>query len=209
MLHGAVARRQPGAHFVRVVVERAHAATIGDAAGFVDDIEAFGPRGVSGLGGVVDVIDAKRDGILEALDEIVGDGHPLTEGLRLGVANVLLHVGFHLPFVCGMSFANVHGQKVRVIFVVVVNLHHVTDVAAEGRSSVATEDDDERSPAGSFADVEVIGTVESDEAGVGGVVADFERATVHVRQGIAHHAVSILGTSGHLAENEKGGKQYH
>jgi hypothetical protein len=61
-----------------------------------------------------------------------------------------------LPFVRRVSFANVDGEEVGVIFVVVVNLHHVTDVAAEGRSSVAAEDDDERAAACAFADVEVI-----------------------------------------------------
>jgi len=156
VFHCAVASGQPGTDFVGIIVERTDAAAISDAAGFVDDVEALGPGGISGFGRVVDVVDAEGDGVFEPLDEIVGNGDALAERLRLGVADVVLHVGFHLPFVRGMSFANVNSEEIGVIFVVVVNLHHVTDVAAEGRSSVAAEDDDERASAGAFADVEVI-----------------------------------------------------
>jgi hypothetical protein len=94
-----------------------------------------------------------------------------------------------------------------VIFVVVVNLHHVTDVAAKGRSGVAAKDDDERASAGTLADVEAICAIESDEAGVRSVVADFERASVHVGQGITHHAVNVLGAARHFAEDEKDREQ--
>jgi hypothetical protein len=185
----------------------AHTAAIGDAAGFVDDVEALGPGGVGVISGVVDVINAESDGIVEAFDEIVGDGDALSERFRLGVADVVLHVGLHLPFVRGMRFADVDGQKIGVIFIVVINLYHVTDVAAKRWSSVTAEDDDEGARAGAFADVEAIGTVESNKSCVGSVVANFEIAPVHVGQGIAEHAVSVLGAAGHLAEKEKGHEQ--
>jgi hypothetical protein len=207
VLHGAIAGGQPGADLVGVIVERAHAAAIGDAAGFVYDVEALGPGGVSIVGSVIDVVDAERDGVVETPDEIVGDGYALGESFRLGVTDIVLYVGLHLPLVGRVGFADVDGQEVGVIFVVVVNLHHVTDVAAEGRSSVAAEDDDEGAGAGAFADVKAIRTIESDQARVGGVIADFERAAVHVRQGIAHHAVGVLRAAGHFAENEESGKQ--
>ena len=154
-------------------MEGAHASAVGDAAGFVYDVEALGPSGVCVVGGVVDVVDAEGDGVLEAFDEIVGDGDALGKSLRLGVADIIFHIGFHLPFVRGVGFADVDGEEIGVLFVVVVNLHHVTDVAAEGRSSVAAEDDYEGASAGAFADVEVIGAVECYEPRVRGVVANF------------------------------------
>jgi hypothetical protein len=181
-------------------MEGAHAPAIGNAARFVDDVQALGPGGVGGLGGVIDVVDAEGDGVVEALDEIVGNRHALSKVFRLCVADVVFHVGLHLPLVGRVGFAHVDRQKVGVIFVVVVNLHHVTDVAAEGRSSIAAKNDDERAPAGPFADVEMIGTVECDELGVGSVVADFQRSAMHVRQGVAHHPVGVFGAAGHLAE---------
>jgi len=162
VLYGAVAGRQPGADLVGVVVERAHPAAIGDAAGFVDDVEALGPGGVSIVGSVIDVVDAERDGVVETLDEIVGDGYALGERFRLGVTDIVLHIGLHLPLVGRVGFADVDGKEVGVIFIIVVNLHHVTDVAAEGWSSEAAEDEDERAGAGAFADVEAIGAIESD-----------------------------------------------
>jgi hypothetical protein len=190
-------------------MKRTHAAPIGDASRFIDDVEAFGPRGVSIIGGVVDVVDAEGDGVVEAFDEIVGDRYTLREGFRLGVADVVLYVGFHLPLVGRVGFAYIHGQKIGVIFVVVVNLHHVTDVAAERWSSVAAEDDDERASASAFANVKVICAVEVEEAGVGSVVPDFERAAMHVGQSIAEHPVSVLRTTGHLGEHEERGQQKH
>ncbi len=155
MRGGTVAGGEPSADFVGIVMEGTHAAAIGDTAGFVNDIEALGPRGVGVVRRVVHVVDAESDGIVESLDEVISDGNALGKRFRLGVADVILDVGLHFPLVSWMGFANVHGEKVGMFLVVVVNLDHVTDVAAEGRSSVAAEDDDERASAGAFADVEV------------------------------------------------------
>jgi hypothetical protein len=188
-------------------MKRTHPAAVRDAAGFVDDVEAFGPRGVGVVGGVVDVVDAEGDRVVEAFDEIIRDSYALGQSFRLGVADVVFHVGLHLPFVGRVSFAHVDSQEIGVIFVVVVNLHHVTDVAAERWSSVAAEDDDERASARAFANVKVICTVEPEEAGVWSVVADFKRAAVHVRQSIAEHAVSVFRTAGHFAEHKKRSQQ--
>jgi len=108
-----------------------------------------------------------------------------------------------------MSFSDVDREEVGVIFIVVVNLHHVADVAAEGRSSVAAENDDERASASAFADVEVIGAVEGYEPSVGGVITDFEVAAMHMGQGITHHTVDIFRAARHLRENEERGEQEH
>jgi hypothetical protein len=190
-------------------MKRTHAAAVRDAAGFVDDVEALGPGGVSIVGGVVDVVDAEGDRIVESLDEIVCNSNALGQSFRLGVADIILHVGLHLPLVSRVRFTYIHGQKISVILIVVVNLHHVTDVAAERWSSVAAEDDDERASASAFANVKVICAVKVEEAGVGSVVPDFERAAMHMGQRIAEHSVSVLGTAGHLGEHEERGQQEH
>src|SRR5580692_4292049 len=97
VLDRAVAGGEPGADLVGIVMEWAHAASVRDAAGFVDDVEAFRPGGVGVVGGVVEVVDAEGDRVVEAFDEIVGDGYALAQRLRLRVADVVLHVGLHLP----------------------------------------------------------------------------------------------------------------
>jgi hypothetical protein len=63
------------------------------------------------------------------------------------------------------------------------------------------------SSAGAFANVEMICTVEREQAGVRSVVADFERAAMHVGQGIPEHAVSVFGTARHFAEHEERSQQ--
>jgi hypothetical protein len=207
VLHRAVAGGEPTADFVRIVREGSHAAAIGDATGFVDYVEALGPRGIGVVGGVIDVVDAEGDWVVETLDEIVRDGYALRQSFRLGVTHVVLHVGFHLPLVGRMGFADVDSQEIGVIFVIVVNLHHVTDVAAKRRSSVAAKNDYKRASAGAFANMEMIGAIESEESSVGSIIADLERAAMHMGQGIAQHAVGVLGAAGHFAQKEKNDEQ--
>jgi len=138
----AVAGGQPGADFLGIVVEGTVATAVGDFPFFIEDVEAFGPGGVRIVGGVVHVVDAEGNGIFEALGEIVGDGEAIGKIARLRVANVVLEVGFHLPLIGGVSFANIDGQKIGVFFIVVVQLDDVADLATEGRSSKTAEDED-------------------------------------------------------------------
>jgi hypothetical protein len=205
VLYFAVASGQPGANFVRVVMKGPHPPAIRDVPGFIDNVKPLRPGGVSRLSDIVNVVDTESDRILKARDEIVRDGHALYQVLRLRVTDVFLHVRLHLPLIRRVRFANINRQKIRVVFVVVVNLHHVTDVAAERRSSVAAEDEHQRAPASPFANVESIGTVKSDEPRVRRVIADFQLAAVHVRQRITHHAVGVLGTARHFAKHEEHG----
>ena len=201
---GAKAACQPSARFFGIVVKRAHAAAIGDVTRLVDDIEPLGPSGVREISGITDFVDTERQGIAEALDKVVGDCEALLKILWLGVANMILNVGFHLPFVGRMRFPDVNCQEIGVIFVVVVNFDHVADVAAKGRSSEAAEHEDQRTLAGALAEVEAAGAVKRDEVGVRRVVADAQRSAMHVRQSIANHAIGILGTAGQEAEaNER------
>jgi hypothetical protein len=106
-----------------------------------------------------------------------------------------------------VCFTDINSQKVGVLLVIVVNLHHVTDVAAEGRSSVAAEDDDERAGAGAFANMEMSRPVESDEASVRSVVANLQAAAMHVGQGVAHHEVCVPRAARHFAQNKKDREQ--
>lgn len=160
MSHCAIAGREPGTDFGGIVVERTHAAAIGDAAGFVDDVEALGPRGIGIVGGIAHVIDSEIHRVVEPVNEIVGDGHALGQRFRLRITNVILDVRAHFPFIRWMSFAHINSEEVGVILVVVIELNHVADVAPKGRSSVAAEDEYERARAGSFANVKVRSAVQ-------------------------------------------------
>jgi hypothetical protein len=204
MLYFAVARGEPSAHFLRIVVEWAHAAAIGDAAGFVDDVEAFGPGGVGVIGGIGHVVDAEGKRKIEALRKIVADGEALLQRRGLGVADVLFDVGLHLPFVGGMRFADIDRQKIGVVFVIVEDLDDVTDLATKGRSSKAAENENERFAGGAFANVETVGAVQREETGIGRGVADFQVAAMHVRERVADHVERVPGAARHNAECNEG-----
>ena len=203
MFDFAVAGGEPGADFLWIVMEWAHAAAIGDAGGLIDDVETLGPGGVGVVGGVGHVVHTERQREIEAFGEIVGDGEALFQRLGLSVADVFFEVGFHLPFVGGMGFADVDGQKVGVIFVIVEDLDEVADLATERRSSKAAEDEDERLGAGAFTDVKTVGAVEREETRVGSGVADFEIASVHVRQGVADHVEGVPRAASHDTEHDE------
>ena len=142
VVYFAVAGGEPGTNFLWIVMKWSHSAAIGDAARFVDDVETFGPGGVCVVCGVGHFVDAEGNGEVVTLGEIVADCNALLEGFRLGIANVFFDVGFHLPLVGGMRFANVDSQKICVIFVIVEELNDVADLATEGRSSKASENQD-------------------------------------------------------------------
>ena len=159
MLYFAVAGGEPSADFGRVIFERAIAAAICDLAIFINDVEAFRPCGIGVVGGVIHVIDAEGNGILVTFRKIVGDGQAVREIPRLRVANIVFDVGFHLPLVCGMGFANVYGQKISVILVIIENAHDVADLATKRRSGEAAENQDQRPGASSFANVKRVGAI--------------------------------------------------
>jgi len=80
-----------------------------------------------------------------------------------------------------MRFANVYGEEIARIFVVVVNLDHVTGRGAERRSSVAAEDHYERARAGAFTQMKVARSVRAKRAYVRRIFADAQFSPVHVR----------------------------
>ncbi len=211
MSYGAVAGGEPFAGFFRCVIERTDPAAIGDAAALIDDVNAFRPRGVGIIGGVGHVVDTEGQTEFESLHEIIRDRHTLFECFRLCVADVIfiLQIRFHLPLVGGMRFANVNGQKIGAILVVFVDLNDVANLAAKWRSGKTAEDQNQRTVMGSLADVETTDAVEGDDACVRRVAADFQRAAMHVRQGIAHHAVRVLGASGHVGQSSESGDEKH
>jgi len=192
-----------------MVVEGAHSACVGNLALLVDDVDALGPGGVGVVRGVGHVVDAERNRIFLALDEVVGDGDALFESFGLRVADVFFDVGLHLPFVGGMRFAHVDGQKVSVILIVVVDLNDIADLATEWRSSVATEDDHQRASADAIVNSELLFAVECEQGSVWGGVTWLEFAAMHMRQGVAEHSVGVLRAACHYREADEGCDQEH
>jgi hypothetical protein len=160
VLHGTILRGKPFANLGGFVVEWPHPAAIHDVPGFIDDVQPLGPGGIGVIRRVAQVIDAEGQRKLVARGEILGDGHALFQRFRLRVANVIFHVGLHLPFVGGMRFADVNGEKIRVVLIVVVDLNDVAHLAAKWRSSEAAKHQHQRARADAFTKVKMVGAVE-------------------------------------------------
>ena len=94
-----------------------------------------------------------------------------------------------------MRFANVNGQKIGVISIVIENLHDVADLATEWRSSEAAKDDNQGFRSGAFANVKSFGAIERVDARIRSAVADFQTSSMHVRQRVAHHVQCVLWTA--------------
>ncbi len=176
-------------------MERPHAAAVSDASAFVNDIEPFRPGGVGEVGGVAHIVDAEGQSEFESLDEIVGDKHALLQRFWLRVADFILQVGFHLPFIGGMRLAHVNGQEIRMLFVILVDLNEVANLATKGRSGKTAKHQNQWPVAGTFANVKTAGSIERDDPSIRRIAAHSQRSAMHVRQGVARHAIGVLGTS--------------
>src|SRR5450432_3029295 len=109
----------------------AHSTAVSDVPVFIDHVETFRPSRVGVFRGVAHVVDAERQWVFEASDEIVGNIYALLQVFWLRVTHIVFYVGLHLPLVGGMRFAHVNGQEVGVILVIFVNLRDVAYLAAK------------------------------------------------------------------------------
>lgn len=153
------------------------------------------------VGDVAHRVHAERQREFEALREIVGDGKALAERFRLRIADVLVNVALLLPFVLRMSFADIDGEEIGAVFVIVVELDEVTYLAAEGRSGVAAENEDEGAMADMVADAEGGLAIERVEGGVGRAIAHFQIAAMPLRESVAEEAVNVARAAHEMREH--------
>lgn len=184
-----------------MIVERAQASAINDFPGFVNNVEAFRPCCIGVIGNVVHVVHGKRHGKMETLDEVVGDGDSLREGVRLSVADVLIHVGLHLPFIERMSLADIDGEEIGAVLVIVIERDEVAYLAAEGRSGVASEDEDQWALADPFAQVKGGLAVERKQTHVRRAVADMKIAIAPLRECVTQETVDVARTAHQVTED--------
>jgi len=184
-----------------MVIEWSQPAAVNDFPRLIDDVNTLGPASIGEVGGFVHVVHAEGQWKMEALDEIVGDGDALRQSLRLRIANVFVHIAFHLPFVLRMRFADVNGQKIRASFVIVVKIYEVAYLAAEGRSGVTAKDQNERALADAIAEMEFRLSIEAHQRDVRSAVTDVEVAAMPLRQRVAQKAVHVAWAAHEMAEH--------
>jgi soluble cytochrome b562 len=139
---------------------------------------------------------------MEARDEIVGDGDALRKRSRLHVANILVNVRLHLPLILRMRFANVHGQEIGAIFILVVNLDEISNLAAEGRSSVAAENQDQRAFANTLAQVKRRASIQRKYARVRSAVAHMQIALMPLRQRVPQKTVNVARSAHEMRQHK-------
>ena len=99
-----------------------------------------------------------------------------------------------------MSLANVDGEEIGVILVIVVELDDVANLATKRRSSETAEDKHKWTARSFFANVKAGRAIERDEAGIGSGISHFQIATMHVGKCIADHVEGIFRAASHKAE---------
>lgn len=144
-----------------MVIEWTDPAPVHDLSLLINNVDALRPRRIGMVGDVMHIIDAKRNREVETLNEIISDGYALFGGVRLRVTHTLIHVRLHLPFIKRMRFANVDGQEIRPILVIIVKSDEVTYLAPERWSGIAAKHQNQRPLADAITQVKSSMTVES------------------------------------------------
>jgi hypothetical protein len=171
MLHLAVTRRQPIPYLFRIVIEWAHSAAVSNPSLLINDVESLGPGRVGLVGAIVHVVDAKGHRVPEPFHKIISDGQALLQILGLGVADVVFQIGFHLPLIGGMGFADVDGQEIGVLLIIVIKVDDVAHLATKRRSSKAAEDQHQRATRGALAQMKSVVAVQCHQPRIGRIVA--------------------------------------
>jgi hypothetical protein len=184
-----------------MVIKGSQPAAVDDFPRLINDVDTLGPASVGEIGGFVHVVHAQGQGEMEALDEIVGNGDALRQSLRLRIANVFVHIAFHLPFVLRMRFADVNGQKIHASLVIVVKIYEVAYLAAKGRSGIAAKNQDERALADASAEMEFRLSIEAHQRDVRSAVAHVEVPAMPLRQRVAQEAVHIARAAHEMAKH--------
>jgi hypothetical protein len=120
------------------------AAVISDKAVSVDEIEPLGRGAVAVVNRVVHSLDQNRQAYVEA--EATGLRRLFTFRvvLVLAVDYVFFDVYRHLPSIGRMGFPDVHHKELNLAAEPVVDLFYAPNLGAEGRSSVAAENERDR-----------------------------------------------------------------
>jgi hypothetical protein len=96
-----------------------------------------------------------------------------------------------------------------MIFVIGVELRDVANLATEGWSSEAAENEYKRPSCRSFSNMKAGGAIESDQPGIGRLIANPYFAKAHVRKGVTHHVQRVFRATGHDTEERAGAHEKH
>ncbi len=101
-----------------------------------------------------------------------------------------------------MRFANIDGEEIRPVFIVVIDVDEISNLAAEWRSSVAAENQDQRLFANPLVKIPRRVAVESVDPRVWSEIADMQIAFMPLRKRIAKEAVNVAWPAHEMGKNE-------
>lgn len=163
---------EPRPRLFRMKPKGPESALINNLPLLIEDVNPFRPPTIHVVGGVVHIVNSERQREVETLCKVVGDRHTLREAMRLRIAHALIHIRLHLPFILRMRLADVDREEIGAILVIVVHLHQVADLAAEGRSGVAAENQNHRARAHAVVKAEGFLAIERVDLEIGSGIAD-------------------------------------
>jgi hypothetical protein len=100
-----------------------------------------------------------------------------------------------------MSLADIDGEEIGAVLVIVIERDEVAYLAAEGRSGVASEDEDQWALADPFAQVKGGLAVERKQTHVRRAVADMKIAIAPLRECVAQETVDVARTAHQVTED--------
>jgi len=106
-----------------------------------------------------------------------------------------------------MSFADVHGQEIGTVAVITVELGEMAHLATKRRSSVASENEDERARSDVVVELERGLAVERNQSHVGRRIADAQIAAMPLGKGVTKEAVDVARASHEMAEDAVASQQ--
>jgi hypothetical protein len=147
---------------------------------------------------IVDGIDQRGKRDMESPHTRVRDLFTLDVGFRIAEKNAVFDVALHLPYVGWMCFRYIHDVEGDLVLVSRIQFVERGNLPAKWRSSIASEDQNNRLRAPKRRERHLSGMVEKREGEIGGGISDTH--------------VSLPGTLPHTLEweeKERGGTDVH
>jgi hypothetical protein len=168
--------RQRRTEVVGFEAEGAGFAFVDDPVVGVDQVQAVGPASVGALGRVAELVEHR--GKLDSQLAHAGAGNlpTLLFISWAGKDDFVLYIALHLPHVAGVSLQDVDHQEGDLAVVLVCELVESGNLPPEGRSSVAAENENDRSPGGKSRELDAVGFVEFEQREVRSGIARAEFA---------------------------------
>lgn len=163
-------------HEARIEAERSGAALMGDGSIAPDHVKAIRPPGIGALGRVLEVIHQGGELDTEIPDARAANLGAFTVTLRAGENHIVPNVHRQLPGVIGVGLLDVDQVEGRLGAVFAVDAVKLGNLPAKWRSSVAAEDEYNRTAATHLGEPHTLAVIRGFELEIGRGVTGIQTA---------------------------------